>query len=104
MQNPQRPLLVAAIGAPCAYCSAPMMPPDKPPTRDHVKPRAKGGTFADQRNRLLVCSPCNHAKGKRTLQQWLRVLVAASDPRAARVGALLAENKSAANGNEPVAR
>jgi 5-methylcytosine-specific restriction endonuclease McrA len=75
--------LVAAIGKPCAYCGDPMAAP----TRDHIRPRSKGGTLAPG-NRAFACQPCNTAKGSRTLAQWLRRLEIAGDPRAVFVRAL----------------
>ena len=77
--------LVAAVGKPCAYCSEPM----DAPTRDHIRPRSKGGTLAPG-NRALVCDPCNQDKGSRTLGSWLFRLQKAGDRRAAMVAVLLA--------------
>jgi hypothetical protein len=42
MRHVRRAELVAAIGSPCAYCCEPMVAP----TRDHIRPRSKGGTLA----------------------------------------------------------
>jgi 5-methylcytosine-specific restriction endonuclease McrA len=74
----RRAELVAAIGKPCAYCGDPMAAP----TRDHIKPRSKGGTLAPH-NKVLACEPCNQDKGSRSLASWLYRLARAGDPRAA---------------------
>jgi HNH endonuclease len=49
---------VAAIGKPCAYCGEPMAAP----TRDHIRPRSKGGTLAPG-NKAMACDCCNSDKG-----------------------------------------
>jgi 5-methylcytosine-specific restriction endonuclease McrA len=72
----RRTELVAAIGKPCAYCGEPMAAP----TRDHIRPRSKGGTLAQ--GKALVCSPCNGDKGSRSLASWLYRLRKAGDQRA----------------------
>src|SRR5216684_6443958 len=59
--------LVAAIGKPCAYCGEPMAAP----TRDHIRPRSKGGTLAPG-NKALACDRCNTDKGSRSLASWLQ--------------------------------
>jgi HNH endonuclease len=51
--------LVAAIGQPYRYCGNPMAVP----TRDHIRPRCRGGTL-DGQNKALVCDPCNQEKGE----------------------------------------
>jgi 5-methylcytosine-specific restriction endonuclease McrA len=81
----RRAELVAAVGKPCAYCSEPMAAP----TRDHIRPRSKGGTL-DPHNKVLVCDPCNTDKGSRTLRSWLYRLQKAGDRRAALVAVFLA--------------
>ncbi len=68
--------LVAAIGKPCAYCGEPMATP----TRDHIRPRSKGGTLAPG-NKALACDRCNTDKGSRSLASWLYRLEKAGDPR-----------------------
>jgi hypothetical protein len=52
------------------------------PTRDHIRPRSKGGTLAPH-NKVLACDPCNQDKGSRSLASWLYRLASAGDPRAA---------------------
>jgi 5-methylcytosine-specific restriction endonuclease McrA len=85
----RRPILVAAIGTPCPYCGEPMAFPNHPPTRDHIKPRSKGHPLTED-NRVIVCFPCNRAKGSRSLASFLYRLHAANDPRAAHVEAFIA--------------
>src|SRR5262245_35534098 len=70
---------------PCPYCGEPMMG-DRPPTRDHITPRWRGGS-----DLLVVCLVCNRDKGGKTLQQWSHKLVRNRDWRAQRVGALVRE-------------
>ncbi len=77
--------LVAAIGKPCAYCGEPMATP----TRDHIRPRSKGGTLAPG-NKALACDRCNTDKCSRSLASWLYRLEKAGDPRAAIAGRSLA--------------
>jgi hypothetical protein len=50
----RREHLVAAIGKPCCYCGEPVAVP----TRDHIRPRSKGGTL-DGQNKALACQRCN---------------------------------------------
>ncbi|MGJ4908877.1 HNH endonuclease [Bradyrhizobium sp. HKCCYLS2033] len=78
MREVRRAELVAAIGKPCAYCGQAMAAP----TRDHVRPRSKGGTLAGQ-NKALACQRCNEDKGSRSIRSWLYRLEKAGDPRAA---------------------
>jgi 5-methylcytosine-specific restriction endonuclease McrA len=59
------------------------------PTRDHIRPRSKGGTL-DVGNKALACDPCNGDKGSRSLASWLHRLEIAADRRAAIVRALIA--------------
>lgn len=82
MREVRRAELVAAIGKPCAYCGDPMAAP----TRDHIRPRSKGGRLKPG-NRALACQPCNTDKGSRSLASWLHRLEIAGDPRAAMVRA-----------------
>ena len=69
--------LVAAIGKPCLYCAKPMAVP----TRDHIKPRVRGGTLEGS-NKALACDRCNRDKGQQSLKRWHRRLRSAADPRA----------------------
>lgn len=61
------------------------MTPRRPQTRDHIRPRVKGGTFEEPRNRALVCEGCNRDKGNRSLVAFLAWLIERRDPRAERV-------------------
>jgi len=83
----RRAELVAAIGRPCCYCGRPM----DAPTRDHIKPRSKGGTLAPH-NKVLACEPCNQDKGSRSLASWLYRLCKVGDPRAAFVATIQPDN------------
>lgn len=77
-------ILIDAIGAPCPYCSHPMIGRHYP-TRDHIWPRSKGYTLEDPRNRAIVCEPCNEDKGSRTLASFAYRLRRGGDPRAPHV-------------------
>jgi hypothetical protein len=46
----------------CAYCKAPAEP-DRPLTREHVIPRARGGRRKDHRIIVPACAHCNHHRG-----------------------------------------
>jgi 5-methylcytosine-specific restriction endonuclease McrA len=74
---------VAAIGKPCADCGEPMAVP----TRDHIRPRSKGGTLAQ--GKALACERCNGDKGSRSLASWLYRLHRAEDRRAVIVAAFM---------------
>jgi len=37
------------------------------PPQDHIRPRSKGGTFAEPNNQAIVCEPCNIDTGSRSL-------------------------------------
>ena len=78
MREVCRAELVAAIGKPCAYCGDPMAAP----TRDHIRPRSKGGAL-EGGNKAFACQRCNTDKGSRSLASWLYRLASAGDPRAA---------------------
>jgi 5-methylcytosine-specific restriction endonuclease McrA len=58
---PHRAELLAVIGSPCPDCGQTMQIPDRPPSRDHIKPRSKGYRLAG--NLALVCCRCNTDKG-----------------------------------------
>jgi 5-methylcytosine-specific restriction endonuclease McrA len=79
--------LLAVIGSRCPYCGQTMQIPDRPPSRDHIKPRSKGHALPG--NLALVCCRCNTDKGSRTLGQWLTRLSRACDPRADHVAAFV---------------
>ena len=82
-----RAALAAAIGSPCPYCGQTMQIPDRPPSRDHIKPRSKGHALAG--NLAVVCCRCNTDKGSLSLGQWLTRLSRAGDPRADHVAAFI---------------
>jgi 5-methylcytosine-specific restriction endonuclease McrA len=82
-----RKSLLDAIGEPCSYCGEPMLPDERRPSRDHIRPRSKGFTLADPANRAIVCQPCNEDKGSRSLASFLFRLRRTGDPRAAIVEA-----------------
>lgn len=46
----------------CVYCRA-SAAPDRPLTREHVIPRARGGRRKDARIMVPACAPCNHRRG-----------------------------------------
>ena len=74
-----RAAMLADIGSPCPYCGQTMQIPDRPPSRDHIKPRSKGHALAG--NLALVCCRCNPDKGSLSLDRWFNRLVRAGDPR-----------------------
>jgi 5-methylcytosine-specific restriction endonuclease McrA len=90
MTRTLRALLRAHIGLPCPYCTQPM----QSPTRDHIRPVIYGGSLTDG-NKAIVCEPCNHHKGSRTLKEWARCLRRDSDPHAPIVTAFRAARKAA---------
>jgi hypothetical protein len=46
----------------CVYCRAPAAP-DRPLTREHVIPQARGGRRKDARIIVPACARCNHLRG-----------------------------------------
>lgn len=46
----------------CVYCRAPAAP-DRPLTREHVIPQARGGRRKDARIIVPACAPCNQRRG-----------------------------------------
>ncbi|MEE1818481.1 HNH endonuclease [Streptomyces sp. SP18ES09] len=56
-----RVALLARDGGSCFYCRKPFTD-ETPATFDHYIPRAIWRTWR-QRNLVLACEPCNHAKG-----------------------------------------
>ena len=83
-----RAALIAAEGRPCPYCGAAMRDV-RPPTRDHILARSRGGGDGAV-NIAIVCSPCNNDKGDKTLDEFAAALSLGGDPRAPRVRAFLA--------------
>jgi len=66
-------VLVAAIGSRCPYCSELMAHPSRHPSRDHIKPRArgytlKGGTAGGRRQR--PSKKVAHRSGYSGMQQF----------------------------------
>lgn len=56
----------------CAYCRRPAAP-DRPLTREHVIPRARGGRRKDVRIIVPACAHCNQDRGCQELVQFLLV-------------------------------
>ena len=89
-------MLKSHVGKPCPYCGLLMTYLSvgggaRAPSRDHVHvSRADGGLLHDE-NKLVVCNDCNSRKGRRSLAEWLDVLVATDDNRAAFVAATLSK-------------
>lgn len=54
----------------CAYCRRPASP-ESPLTREHVIPRARGGSRRDVRIIVPACARCNHKRGCRELVSFL---------------------------------
>jgi hypothetical protein len=71
--------------APCHYCKRTMLPRVNvpqirtrahplTPTRDHVHPRPQRKNMPDRTGWVWACYECNHIKGCRTEQEWLRFM------------------------------
>jgi 5-methylcytosine-specific restriction endonuclease McrA len=74
-------------GVACPYCGEAMsIRSKKYPTKDHVYALSTGGTSEDC---IVVCSPCNQDKAKRTLRQFALWLQRRNDPRAVMVRELV---------------
>jgi HNH endonuclease len=54
----------------CVYCRAPAAP-DRPLTREHVIPRARGGRRKDLRIIVPACARCNHRRGSQEIVLFL---------------------------------
>lgn len=56
---------------PCVYCGRAIVPDDpmRQPTRDHIHPKALGGSNS-YRNLVWCCFACNNLKGDMTLREW----------------------------------
>lgn len=54
----------------CVYCRA-KAGPDRPLTREHVIPRARGGRRKDARIIVPACARCNHLRGSQELVIFL---------------------------------
>jgi HNH endonuclease len=54
----------------CVYCRAPAAP-DRPLTREHVIPRARGGRRRDHRIIVPACARCNHRRGSQEVVLFL---------------------------------
>lgn len=75
-------------GKPCPYCERVMMSGSpKHPTRDHIVPKAKGGTLEND-NCLVVCLICNGDKADMTLPEFAAWLARRGDRRAPIVAGL----------------
>jgi hypothetical protein len=58
------------------------------PSRDRLNPHSRGGTYSPG-NTVVVCWPCNTAKGSLSLGRFANRLARAGDPRALRVAAFM---------------
>jgi hypothetical protein len=61
IHHPLSAELLAVIGSPCPYGGQTMQIPDRPPSRDHIKPRSKGYPLAG--NLALGLLPLQHRQG-----------------------------------------
>lgn len=66
-----------------------MTPPDREPTREHLRPRSRLAFDAGAVNRRFACEPCNAEKGARTLVEFLAVLIGRRDRRAGQVAGII---------------
>ena len=57
--------LIALHGSSCQYCDTPLSL--EKCELEHMLPRSQGGKKA--KNLTIACSACNHAKGKRTVEE-----------------------------------
>ena len=62
---PHSALLLAVIGSPCPYCGQTMHIPDRPPSRDYIKPPSKGFALAGN-----LASVCCRATTTKALYPW----------------------------------
>jgi 5-methylcytosine-specific restriction endonuclease McrA len=62
----------------CHYCGVSVSRQSM--TRDHVKPRSRGGTDANE-NLVIACVLCNKAKGSRSAWHFTRWLLTAGGRR-----------------------
>lgn len=76
--------LESKIGCNCPYCGVGMGRKEYRPTRDHMTPRSRGGTL-EAGNKVIVCQPCNLAKGDLTIHEFYRALKSRNDPRVTHV-------------------
>jgi hypothetical protein len=66
-----------------------MLPPDHPPTREHLRPRSRLCFDAGASNRKFACVRCNVEKADHTLVELLAVLIVRRDRRAEQVAAII---------------
>lgn len=66
----RRELEQKILGGRCAYCRR-AAEPDRPLTREHVIPRAKGGGRKDARIIVPACARCNNQRGCQELALFL---------------------------------
>jgi hypothetical protein len=66
----RRELERALDGGRCVYCRRPASP-ERPLTREHVIPQARGGKRKDVRIIVPACARCNHRRGCRELVVFL---------------------------------
>jgi 5-methylcytosine-specific restriction endonuclease McrA len=62
----KRAVVIARDGSRCVYCNTPLTPNQV--HLDHVLPRSKGGTDA-QDNLVVACAGCQHWKGDKTVYE-----------------------------------
>ena len=92
MQTPRE--LMSAIGTRCPYCNHVMETNRHKPTRDHIHPKSRGGSFATPGNKVIACEPCNTDKGSLSLRQFLAKLQDSQDRRALYVAAFMARHSA----------
>lgn len=82
-------MMKAACGKRCPYCSMIMTRGTYHfPTRDHIRPRSAGGKLTPD-NCVIVCGPCNVAKGSKSLERFAAALEHKKDSRAPIVRAFI---------------
>jgi 5-methylcytosine-specific restriction endonuclease McrA len=70
-ERADREAALRAQGGRCKYCLVPLSLKDA--TRDHVIPRAKGGSNHKE-NTVAACDDCNNAKGDMDVKRFLRLI------------------------------
>lgn len=59
-------------GGKCFYCDMKLNINNRITTLDHIIPRSKGGTWADE-NIVLACRPCNEKRATMDALEFLRL-------------------------------
>jgi 5-methylcytosine-specific restriction endonuclease McrA len=88
MMTRKRTVITKARGRLCPYCGCKMLNGQTRPTRDHLFPKAKGGSFVNGM-RIMCCWKCNNDKADMTLEEFTVAMESCGDPRAAHLKAFV---------------